>query len=201
MNALSLPIVHPAFEKLKRSGKWLHFIAGLLILTHALTHVHQQESNSLYFWCQLILSLDIFILVIAGKNILIQLPKVNLFFRLVEILFFLGIGIVMLWADKWVTGFIHLGLSIAYCFLFYCERTLNSGELLSFHHTGVSIPGIPESRFLLWSNINDIEPRYDSIHIETSTNKNLNFDLRKNLSFEQLEQIHEFCRHYLGKSS
>lgn len=153
---------------------------------------------TIYFWCQLLISLDIFILVLAGRELLL-LPRVNLFFRLVEIIFFLVIGLIMLLAGNWTIAVIHLALSVGYSYLFYCERSLRKKELLSLHHIGVTIPGLPESRFLLWSQINDIETSYDSIRITTSDNQKLNFDLRKNLTFAQLEQIHEFCRHYLGK--
>ncbi len=201
MNSISLPVIHPAFEKLKRSGSWLHITAGLLILTHALSHFGHTELNSLYFWCQLIIALDIFILVLAGRNILEQLPRVNLFFRMVEILFFLGISLIQFSEGKWTAAVIHLSLSLAYSYLFYCERKVSqdSEERLSFHHTGITVPGIPDSRFFIWTNINQIEARYDSIRIVTSLDRNFDFDLRKNLDYEELEQIHEFCRHYLKK--
>ena len=198
MDSISVPVVHPTFEKLKHSSRWLHATAALFILTHALSHVHRQEMPTIYFWCQLLISVDIFILVLAGRELLL-LPRVNLFFRLVEIIFFLGIGLIMLLAGNWTTAVIHLALSIGYSYLFYCERSLRRKEQLSLHHIGVTIPGLPESRFLLWSHINDIETNYDSIHITTSDSQNLSFDLQKNLTFSQLEQIHEFCRHYLGK--
>jgi hypothetical protein len=198
MNSLSLPVIHPSFEKLKRSGSWLHLAAGVLILTHALSHAHQQESSPVYFWCQFIISLDIFILVFAGRGVLWQLPKVNLFFRMVEILFFLGIGLIMLLAGKTGLAVIHLSLSVAYSYLFYCERNLRSAELLSFHHIGVTIPGLPDNRFYLWTDINKVEARYDSICISTSLDEQIRFDLRQNLDFAELETIHEFCRHYLG---
>jgi hypothetical protein len=201
MDSISLPVVHPAFEKLKRSGSWLHMAAGLLILTHALSHFHRHESPTLYFWCLLIISLDIFILVGIGREVLRQSPRVNLFFRVVEIVFFLGIGLMMLAERSWVTAGVHLSLSIAYSYLFYCEKSFRSDELLSFHHIGITVPGLPDSEFLLWTHVNDIEACYDSIHISTSRDKQLRFELRKNLDFAELEQIHEFCRHYLGKVS
>ncbi|HEY4062200.1 MAG TPA: hypothetical protein VGM30_09885 [Puia sp.] len=201
MDTISLPVVDPAFERLKRSGSWLHVAAALLILTHAISHFHRQESPTLYFWCQVLISLDILILVAAGRGALRQMPRVNLFFRVVEIVFFLGIGGMMLMERNWTTAGIHLSLSIAYSYLFYCERSLRSEELLSFHHIGITIPGLPESQFLLWTHINDIKTFYDSIHISTSRDKELHFELRKNLDFAELEQIHEFCRHYLGKTS
>jgi hypothetical protein len=199
MDSISLPVVHPAFERLKRSGSWLHVVAGLLILTHAISHFRSEESPTLYFWCQLMISLDIFLLVLAGRDILRQLPRVNLFFRVVEIVFFLGIGTLMLVQGNRMTGIVHLSLSAAYSYLFYCEKSFRSEELLSFHHTGITIPGLPESRFLLWAHINAVETSYDCIHISTSEEKDLQFDLRQNLEFAELEQIHQFCRHYLGK--
>jgi hypothetical protein len=199
MDSISLPVVAPAFERLKRSGTWLHLTAGVLILTHAISHFRGEESHTLYFWCQLIISLDIFLLVLAGKDILRQLPGVNLFFRLVEVIFFLGIGTLMLLQGHLVIAIIHLSLSVGYAYLFYCEKRFRSEELLSFHHTGITIPGLPESRFLLWSHVNEVETFYDSIHISTSQKENLIFDLRTNLEFGQLEHIHRFCRFYLGK--
>ena len=200
MDSISLPVVHPAFERLKRSGTRLHVLAALLILTHAVSHFRHEESPTVYFWCQLLISMDIFLLVLAGRDILRQLPGVNLFFRIVEIVFFLGIGALMLIQGSLWTGFIHLSLSIAYSYLFYCEKSLRSEELLSFHHIGVSVPALPDSQFLLWTDINRVEARYDSIQISTSSQKDLHFDLRQNLEFAELEQIHEFCRHYIGQS-
>jgi hypothetical protein len=199
MDSISLPVVAPAFERLKRSGAWLHLTAAVLILTHAISHFRSEESHTLYFWCQLIISLDIFLLVLAGKDILRQLPGVNLFFRLVEIIFFLGIGTLMLLQGHIFIATVHLSLSTGYSYLFYCEKRFRSEELLSFHHTGITLPGLPESRFLLWSHVNDIETFYDSIRISTSEKEDLSFDLRRNLEFGQLEQIQRFCRFYLGK--
>ena len=42
-----------------------------------------------------------------------------------------------------------------------------------------------------------IDISYDSITIQTAENKKLYFPLRQNLQFDELDQIHEFCRHYL----
>jgi len=198
MNSLSIPVVHPAFEKLKRSGRLLHFTAGIVIISHAISHINQPHSSQLYFWCQIIFGLDIFLLVFMGRNILQSMPKVNLFFRAAEALFFLCIGILLLLKLSWVSGIFHAGISLVYCYLLYCERRVNSEEMVSIHHTGVTIPNLPDSKFLLWSHINKLQARYDSIEIETSESKHIRFDFRRNLQFEELDQIHEFCRHYLG---
>ena len=198
MNSLSIPVFHPAFEKLKRSGRLLHFTAAIVIISHAISHINQPDFSMLYFWCQLILGLDIFLLVFLGRNILLTLPRVNLFFRFVEFLFFLVAGVMLFLKSSWVPGLFHLAISIFYFYLLYCERKVNTDERVSLHHTGVTVPDLPESRFLLWSHINQLHAQYDSIEILTSNNKQIRFEFRRNLEFEELDQIHEFCKHYIG---
>jgi len=201
MNSLTIPVFHPAFDKLKRSGRLLHFTAAIVIISHAISHVNQPNSNQVYFWCQVVLAIDIVLLVFLGRNILATLPKVNLFFRFVEFLFFLFVGTLLLLKSSWISGLFHLAISFVYCYLLYCERKVNTEERLSLHHTGITIPALPESKFLLWSNINKLEARYDSIEIVTSDSREIRFQFRRNLQFEELDQIHEFCRHYLGIDS
>jgi len=201
MNSISFTVVHPAFQNLKRSSRLLHLTAGGLILTHAFSHFNQADVNPVYFWCQFILAVDIFILVFAGRYVLASLPKVNLFFRFVEFLFFLGISLLLFFEKKWMMGSIHLGVSIIYIYLFYCEINMVHGEYVAIHHTGITIPALPESKFYIWSNISAIHAHYDSITIETSLNKTYHFELTENLQFEELDQIHEICRHYLGVRS
>jgi hypothetical protein len=197
MNSLALPVVHPAFQKLKRAGRFLHLIAGGLILIHALSHFNQPHSSPVYLACLLFMAVDIFILVMAGKNIAAEMPLVNLFFRLVEIIFFLGIGINSCIHGEWIVGAGHALLSGAYGYLFWCEKRMSTDEYVALHHSGITLPALPKSRFLIWSNINHIEAQYDSITIAASGDKSFHFNLRQNLQFEELDQIHEFCRHYL----
>jgi hypothetical protein len=197
MNSLALPVVHPAFGKLKRSGRYLHLAAGALILVHALSHLREPHSSPLYLGCLVFMALDIFILVIAGKNVAADLPLVNLFFRLIEIVFFLGIGITLCTNGHWMMGAGHILMSMAYSYLFWCEKNIMNTEFVAIHHTGVTVPHLPDSKFFIWSNVDHIDAQYDSITIDTSDSKSYHFDLQKNLQFEELDQIHEFCRHYL----
>ena len=199
MNSLALPVVHPAFQKLKRSGRLLHCAAAALILVHGISHLREPHSSPIYLGCLFLIAIDIFILVVAVKNLAIDMPRVNLFFRLVEIVFFIGICVTMLLDRQWITGTIHGVLSIAYIYLFYCEKRLHREEFVAIFHSGVSVPSLPESKFFIWTHIEDIDAHYDSITINTSLNKTYSFELRRNLAFEELDQIHEFCKHYLGR--
>ena len=114
MDSLSLPIIHPTFQKLKSSGRFLHAIAGLLILVHAISHIQSRDTNPVYFWCQFLIALDIMILVFAGRGLLAQMPKLNLFFRLVEAVFFSGIGIMAFLQENFMSVIIHLSLALCY---------------------------------------------------------------------------------------
>ena len=198
MDSISLPVVAPQLDRLRRSSSWLHLLAGALILAHAISHFRGETTHTLYFWCMLLISLDIFLLVLVGRDMLVQMPRLNLIFRCIEIVFFLGIGVLTLLERHPITGLFHLLLSTAYGYLLYCERSFRTHETLSIHHTGITVPDIPESRFLYWTHINHIDASYDSIDITTAEDKPLRFRLRNNLSFDQLEHIQAFCRFYLG---
>lgn len=197
MDSISLPVVDPSFERLKRNGVWLHSLAATLLLAHAISHFRGENTHTLYFWCLLFISLDIFLLVLAGRDILLDLPRMNLFFRLVEIIFFFCIGVLMIVEGHELAGIFHFLLTIGYSYLFYCERALRRTETLSFHHTGITLPGVPESRFLYWIHINKVKAGYDRIDISTDDPQDLSFDLRSNLDYEQLEHVKAFLRHYL----
>ena len=194
----SLPVIAPRLDRLKRTSGRLHLLAAALILAHAISHFRGETTHTLYFWCLFIISLDIFLLVLVGREMLLQMPRVNLLFRFIEIVFFLGIGSLMFVEGNPVTGLFHLLLGIAYGYLYYCERIFRRDETLSIHHTGITIPDLPESRFLYWTHINKIVANYDSIDITTAEDKPLRFQFRNNLKFEELEQVQAFCRFYLG---
>ena len=197
MESLCLPVIHPAIQKLKLSGSWLHLLAGLLILIHALSHLNGSGIHPVFLWCQVLIALDIIILVFAGRGLLASAPRINLFFRLEEVVFFAGIGIIMMGAGAYFSGIFHFCLSLSYLYLCYCERLAAKNEVLCFYHTGITLPGIPRHTFMIWTHINRVEAYYDSIRIETSSRQVYHFGFRKNLDYQELEQIHEFCRHYL----
>jgi hypothetical protein len=200
MNALAIPIVHPSYENLKRKGRFLHLIAGILILLNSIHELQTVTGNQLYFWCELFIGIDILIMVFTSPNLALDLPGINTVFRLIECLLFTGAASILLLESSWVPGMILLLISGAYAYLLYCERKILQTEQVAFHHIGITISALPSSQFFLWSRINNITARYDSIIIETSENKTFQFKLRKNLQFAELDQIHEFCRHYLKTS-
>ncbi|MEP6747066.1 MAG: hypothetical protein ABJB86_05040 [Bacteroidota bacterium] len=200
MNALAITIVHPAYENLKRMGRFLHLVAGILILANAIHQLQQPKLNYLYFWCQLIIGIDILIVVFTNRNLVQELPRMNIVFRFIECVIFLGAAAILLTETNWIMGVVLILVGAAYAYLLYCEQKISTAEMVKFNHIGITISGIPQSEFFLWTRINNIDIRYDRISILTSDNKKIDFLLRQNLQFEELDQIHEFCRHYLKTS-
>jgi hypothetical protein len=198
MNSLAISIVHPAFENIKRLGRFLHFIAGIIILSGAITEALQPHLNHLYFWCQLIIGLDIIIVVFTNRNLFREMPAVNAVFRLLESLVFLGAALLSFKQQNWIMGALLLLVMIAYGYLYHCERKAIAVETIVFYHTGIYISGIPNEQILPWSQVNQVQAYYHSISITTFEEKKLEFNLRQPLQFDELDQIHEFCRHYIG---
>jgi predicted membrane protein len=200
MDVLALPIVQPVFRIVRNTGRLMHLTAAGLILAYAFNHFIRPFPSEIFFWSQLILALDILFLVFAGRHILTDYPWVNQLFRLIEALFFLGIALLMFMTGKYVFMIIYILLGALYLYLLYCERKVTKTERIALHHTGITISSLPEDKFFYWSQIVDLKATYDSIMVITGW-KTYHFNLQKNLAFEELEQIHEFCRHYLGKTT
>ena len=137
------------------------------------------------------------LLSLLGKNFLADTPRYNLAFRIIEAILFISFTWMYIIQQHYIMAAIMFLVSGGYAYVFYCERKSMKQELLSFHHIGVVVPGLPNNHILSWYHINEIKAEYDNITINISGEKNIRFWLKKNLHLEELEQIHEFCRHYL----
>ncbi len=197
MNGLAISIIHPSFENLKNKGRFFHGMAGIVIGLNAFHQFRQPQVNLPYFWCQLVISLDILAVVICNREFAHDFPRLNSVFRLIEILVFTAAACIFLrWGNRFMFGFLALAVC-GYSYLLYCEQRIHHEELIRINPSGISISGFPQHEFFLWSSINNIHIHSGSISIRTADGRNLHFPLRGNLQFEELDQIHEFCRHYL----
>lgn len=197
MEALSFPIKHPAYQQLRQQGRWLHLMAAGLILVHAFSHLRQTDPSLVYLACLFLLALDLVILVMAGRSLLVEQPRINLFFRFTEILFFLIIAVEYFLKANYTAGGVHTVAALGFSYLYYCERKLAEPEVIKILHTGIEIPGIPEEKFLLWTNINQLNTSYSTLNIITSSSENQTIELEKNLSPSEKEQVEAFGRYYL----
>lgn len=193
----SLQIVHPAFELLKRSARVLHFIAASIILINALHTLQAHGGSKLLCYTQMVIAADIYLLVFFGGVLLIEAPRLNLIFRLIEALALLGIASSLITDGHNWFGLLHLMVSAAYLFLFRRERRVIRSEAVDIKPTGITIPNFAKDVEISWDEIKTIIPKYHSIIIETFCNKKVEFNLRQNLKIDELEQIDDFCRKHM----
>ncbi|MBP6432996.1 MAG: hypothetical protein KA319_14640 [Ferruginibacter sp.] len=193
----SLQVVHPAFELLKKSAKILHFIAAAAILLNA-WHDWQVHNESLVLSItQAILGIDILLLVFFTGNLLMESPKLNLIFRFIETIVLLAIAISLLMIGHTVIGLLHIAAAIGYYILLHREARVLRNEDVEIKATGILIPNLLKDVEISWADVKTIIPQYHSVVIETLKNKRIQFDLRKNLKIDELEQINDFCSKHL----
>jgi hypothetical protein len=193
----SLQIVHPAFELLKRSARVLHFIAASLILINALHLLQAHNASKVLCYTQIIIAADIYLLVFFGGVLLIEAPRLNLIFRLIETLAIFGIAVTLISDGHTWLGVIHLLVSAGYLFLFYREWRVLRSEAVDISQTGITVPNFVKDAEIGWHEVKSIIPKYHSIIIETLRNQKIEFNLRENLKIDELGQIDEFCRKHL----
>ncbi|MBL0146329.1 MAG: hypothetical protein IPP48_11775 [Chitinophagaceae bacterium] len=193
----SLHVVHPAFELLKRSAKVLHFIAAAAILLNA-WHEWQLHNESLVVCItQAILGVDILLLIFFTGNLLLESPKLNLIFRFIETLVLFGISISLFFNGHIGLGLLHLVAAFGYFILLHREARVLKNEDVEIKATGIVIPNLVKDVEISWADIKTIIPKYHSVIIETLKNKRIEFDLRRNLKIDELQQINDFCSKHL----
>lgn len=193
----TLPVVHPAFELLKRSARILHFIAASVILINAIHILQAHNGSKVLCYTQMVIAADIFMLVFFGGVVLIEAPRLNLVFRLIEALTLFGISVTLMEDGHAWFGLLHLTASVGYLFLFYREWRVIRSEAVDIKATGISFPNFVKDAEIGWNEIKSIMPKYHSIIIETFRNQKIEFNLRQNLKIDELEQIDDFCKKHL----
>ena len=168
-------------------------MTAAFIVLNAVHQLSSGEGSRMICYMQLIISLDILILVFFGAGILQALPKVGVWFRLVEALTFLGVTIAL--ANKGYSNMaaVHGLLTLVYSFLFQREWKMAPSEAIELNVSGITIPHFFAHGQIKWEHIRKVAAGYDSIKIETDRDKNVQFRLRNNLKIEELEQINDFC--------
>ena len=194
----SLPVVHPAFELLKRSARILHFIAASVILANALFELQANDGNTILAYTQLVIAADVYLLIFLGGPLLIVAPRLNLVFRFIEALTLLGIGATLAGDGFGWLALVHALMGAGYGFLFYREWRVIHSEAVDIKATGITLPNFVKDAEIGWNEIKTIIPKYHSIIIETFRHKRISFQLRNNLKIEELEQIDDFCQKHLG---
>ena len=191
---LSVSIVHPAYSNLKKISPILHFLAGTVFLAAA-TYEFRMD-NRITAFCEIVIGIDVIALAFM-RGFAEESTRLNATFRLIEVLVFGGLAILAGLDQAWITAVLMTLATGMYYYVFHCERKIINSERVAVHHLGVTISNFPKDKELDWEQIQELEALPHSITIHTTRNKTLRFEFQKAIAFDELEQIHEFCRHYL----
>lgn len=159
--------------------------------------MQQHVADKLSCYLQVIIAAVIYMMLVPCKSLMVTSPGLNVFFRVIKSITFVGIGFALISNGHTISGWVHLFLSGGYLFLFSREWRIMCSESISIKHTGVSIPNFMMEMEIIWPEIKSINITSQSICIETFRNKRIHFRWRKNLKIEELQQIDEFCRQHL----
>jgi hypothetical protein len=191
---LSVSIVHPAYSNLKKISPILHFLAGTVFLAAAIYEFRMD--NRITAFCEIVIGVDVIALAFM-RGFAEESTRLNAMFRLIEVLVFGGLTILAVLDQSWITVVLMAIATGMYYYVFHCERKIINSERVAVHHLGVTISNFPKDKELDWEQIRLLEALPHSITIHTIRNKTLRFEFQKAIAFDELEQIHEFCRHYL----
>lgn len=191
---LSVSIVHPAYSNLKKFSPVLHFFAGLVFIAGA--SYEFKLDNRVTAFCEVVIGLDVIALAFM-RGFAEESSRLNATFRLIEVIVFGGLSILAILEQSWITSSLLVLATAMYYYVFYCELKLIQREKVTVHHLGVTISNFPKDKELDWEQIAGIEALPHSICIQTQKNKIYKFEFQKAIAFDELEQIHEFCRQYL----
>ncbi len=197
MSPIAISIIHPEFQQLKKASRSLHLLAALFITANAFLYVQHPEANRYYFWGQLIVAADILILFVAGKELIADSPKFNLFFRITEVIVFSTFCVLLFFRGEWLAACIQAVIAAAFVYLFYYERKSAYAENISIQHLGINIPGFPNDRFISWIDIKSVETNESTIVVETRVGKTFQFQFRTHLSTDEEKTIREYFGYYL----
>lgn len=197
----SLPVIHPAFELLKRSARFLHFIAAAAIFLNAWLSWPMSDGSIVLSITQMIIAADIFLLLLFTRDLLTDAPRMNVIFRFIESLVLFGLGISLAVDGHGWFALLHFVASVGYFLLMHREVRVIRAETVNIKPTGITLPSLLVDMELGWNEIRSIVPRYHGISIETFKKQKIELPFRRNLKIDELEQIDDFCRQHLKISS
>ncbi len=191
---LSVSIVHPGFNNLKRISPLLHFLAGLVFVTGAWYEFH--ADNRITAFCEFVIGADVIVIALM-KRFAEESLHLNAWFRLIEMLVLSGIGVLAVLEHAYLTSIILFMAAAMYGYIFHCERKLINKERVQVHHLGFTISSFPKDKELEWDQIEHVKALPHSITISTIKGKTYEFEFQKSIAFSELEQIQEFCNRYM----
>jgi hypothetical protein len=138
---------------------------------------------------------------VAGKKIFHESKNTHRIFRLLETVVFLYAA----WyffnvMNLQLMGFLQILAAVGLFMLFISERNIFSPSEVLVNEKGIYTPGNMASRFIPWTEIDNMLVKSDYVSINTLKNQFIQFEINTILSDEQIDAINAFCREKFAKN-
>jgi len=191
---LKLAVKLEKIEKRRKNTPILHYAAGFILLAKTLDYIHKFRFENLVtaipFFLVALLS------IIYGNRIKKWDPrgKYNQGMRLLQIGFFVILGVLFLSIDGVIDEVIVFVYGAICAYLFFVEKKTFEDTFVKLDKEGIVLPGDVNNTVLQWFKVKDLVARPDYITIFKENNQFLQLELMHNEPAEKLETINKYAR-------
>jgi len=196
MDFTSLHIVHPNLATSNRMRRWLHLVAGFLLLLYSfqLYRETQTLSGSLYFI--LLVVAICFVAASFHANKLFANPTVNMAIRFLCTVTFFLIGSYFYKSGNNLFTLLFVVSGISYGMLGLTQNYILSESLLKVNKEGLQVPGTLKYMLFPWVRIRDVIHKDGWITVLFANNRYLQFQLTGEDSDAAIAEFLGVCRRF-----
>lgn len=200
MASYKIPIFFEPFEKQKKAARFLHLLAGFLMIANAWGDFKQPTPALFFVVVQIAGAILSILLALLGKQMFKNLAALNGAFRLAEaaILFyaawyFFGMNLTLMGTMQMIGG---IGLLL----LFFTERKIFSSCFIRIDDKGIYTPDNISERLIEWKDIDNMLIKNDFVSINTKQNRFIQYETGIVLSELEMDEMNACCRENFVKA-
>lgn len=199
MGSPALHIIHPNLATSNRMRRWLHLVAGFLLLLFTFQLYREtRELNFSFYFIFFVIALC-FVAASFHTQRIFTHPLANMAIRILCSLVFMLIGWHYYRLDNPLFALLFVISGLSYLMLGLTEKYILSENFIQADTNGIQIPGTLRSINFPWSRVRDVIHKDGWITILFLNNRYLQFELEGENPDASIAEFLGFCRKQLGK--
>ena len=196
MDFTSLHIIHPNLATSNRMRRWLHLVAGFLLLLYNFQLYRETQAFTGMLYFILFVVAICFVTASFHTNKLFSNPTVNLAIRFLCTLTFFLIGWYFYKSGNSTFALLFVVSGISYGMLGLTENYILSENQLKVNKEGLQVPGILKYMLFPWSRVRDVIHKDGLITVLFLNNRYLQFQLTGEDSDVAIAEFLGVCRKF-----
>ncbi|MFN2457579.1 MAG: hypothetical protein ABR502_05210 [Chitinophagaceae bacterium] len=186
-------------ERRKRTATLLHTLAGLFLLLSVIK-VYKNSENDNFFFTILILFAGAFSLLYGFFRKKIDVAaKYNQPLRILQFICFIVVAILLL-NIEFFESVLFFAWAVIILVSFFSEKKVFRTTEVEVKQDGISIPGFFTDHLIPWQVLEKVVMRPDYLTIFRTNQKYVQLEVLKQVDFEEIDAINEFCRQQVDKN-